>query len=321
MAEHPLKPHDEFFKASFGRLDIARDFIQQMLPEAVVNTLNLDTLELENGSFITPELKPSYSDLVYRCGINGAQKNAWVPFIFEHKSRPDRYLQLQLLGYLVAIWQEQIKQKQPLTPIIPIVVYHGEESWKQRDFSAYFGKKLPQSLVPYIPKFDYLFTNVHAMSDEQILELNKGLLINALLTMKHIWSPQFILDHAGLIFVGLEEQSEGDKNFVISILAYFFKNTEITREKIDHFMNQLPNVLNKKVMSTYEMILEEGRIEGRQEGKEEGREEGREEGYEEAIWKITLQMLRNGYDDTAIQSLLQVDDDFINLVKQQLIQE
>jgi len=159
------------------------------------------------------------------------------------------------------------------------------------------------------------------MSDEQILELNKGLLINALLTMKHIWSPQFILDHAGLIFVGLEEQSEGDKDFVISILAYFFKNTEITREKIDHFMNQLPNTLNKKVMSTYEMILEEGRIEGRQEGKEEGRIEGREEGYEEAKWELTLQMLRTGYDDTAIQSLLQVDDDFINLVKQQLIQE
>jgi predicted transposase YdaD len=151
------------------------------------------------------------------------------------------------------------------------------------------------------------------MSDEQILELNKGLLINALLTMKHIWSPQFILDHAGLIFVGLEEQSEGDKDFVISILAYFFKNTEITREKIDHFMNQLPNMLNKKVMSTYEMILEEGRIEGRQEGKEEG--------YEEAIWKITLQMLRNGLDEATIQSNLQVDQDFINLVKLQMLQE
>ena len=61
------------------------------------------------------------------------------------------------------------------------------------------------------------------------------------------------------------------------------------------------------------MILEEGRIEGRQEGKEEG--------YEEAIWKITLQMLRNGFDEATIQSNLQVDQDFINLVKQQLLQE
>ena len=66
---------------------------------------------------------------------------------------------------------------------------------------------------------------------------------------------------------------------------------------------------NKKVMSTYEMILEEGREEGRQEGRDE------------LIWKITLQMLRNGLDEATIQSNLQVDQDFINLVKQQLLQE
>jgi predicted transposase YdaD len=74
-------------------------------------------------------------------------------------------------------------------------------------------------------------------------------------------------------------------------------------------------------MSTYEMILEEGRIEGRQEGKEEGRIEGREEGYEEAKWESTLHMLHIGFDEATIQSALQVDQDFINLVKQQLLQE
>ncbi len=58
-------------------------------------------------------------------------------------------------------------------------------------------------------------------------------------------------------------------------------------------------------MTTYEMILEEGRKEGR----------------EEALREITLQMLRNGFDEATIQSALQVDQDFINLVKQQLLQE
>jgi predicted transposase YdaD len=66
-------------------------------------------------------------------------------------------------------------------------------------------------------------------------------------------------------------------------------------------------------MSTYEMILEEGRIEGRQEGKEEG--------YEEAKWELTLHMLSNGFDESTIQLALKVDQDFINLVKQQLLQE
>ena len=58
-------------------------------------------------------------------------------------------------------------------------------------------------------------------------------------------------------------------------------------------------------MSTYEMILEEGRQQGR----------------EKAFWETTLHMLRNGFDDATIQSALKVDQDFINLVKQQLLQE
>jgi hypothetical protein len=35
------KPHDEFFKATFGRLDIALDYLQQMLPEDIQHHLNL----------------------------------------------------------------------------------------------------------------------------------------------------------------------------------------------------------------------------------------------------------------------------------------
>jgi hypothetical protein len=62
-------------------------------------------------------------------------------------------------------------------------------------------------------------------------------------------------------------------------------------------------------MSTYEMILEEGR------------EEGFTLGREKTIWELTLHMLSNGFDEATIQSALQVDQDFINLVKQQLLQE
>lgn len=155
-------------------------------------------------------------------------------------------------------WQEQRKQKKPLTPIIPIIVYHGERKWRKRDLSAYFGTKLPVSLLPFLPRFDYVLTNVQNMKDEQILELKKGLLINALLMFKHIWKPQFILDHPELIFIHVNEWSEQENDFVISLLAYFFKKSEIAREKIHQFIKNLPKDLNTNAMSTYEMIQAEG---------------------------------------------------------------
>lgn len=50
-------------------------------------------------------------------------------FLFEHKSQPEQLIALQLLGYLLGIWQSKVKQKESLTPIIPLVVYHGEKVW------------------------------------------------------------------------------------------------------------------------------------------------------------------------------------------------
>lgn len=53
MPKKPSKPHDEFFKASFGRLDIALEYLQQMLPKDIQNHLNLSALERINGSFVS----------------------------------------------------------------------------------------------------------------------------------------------------------------------------------------------------------------------------------------------------------------------------
>ena len=44
-----------------------------------------------------------------------------------------------------------------------------------------------------------------------------------------------------------------------SQIAYFLKNTELAQEKIQKFIKTLPSALNQTAMSTYEMILEEGR--------------------------------------------------------------
>ena len=258
MPDFPRKSHDEFFKASFGRLEIALDYLEQLLPQDVHQTLDLSQLERMNGAWVTPELEEYFSDVVYRCPLKEGKRKVWISFLFEHKSSPDAFPHLQLLRYLLDAWQEQYKQKQPLSPIVPIVVYHGLRKWRKRDLSSYFGKTLPQSLLPFLPRFDYVLTSVQTLSDEQILELKKGLLINALLMFKHIWRPQFILKNPELIFVNLEPHTQQVRDFVVSLLAYLFKNTEIARETANKFIKQMPDGLNENAMSTYDMIKAEG---------------------------------------------------------------
>ena len=50
-------------------------------------------------------------------------------FLFEHKSQSDPLTVLQLLSYIVRIWEKRLRDGVPLCPIVPLVVYHGESGW------------------------------------------------------------------------------------------------------------------------------------------------------------------------------------------------
>jgi len=262
MPKKPSKPHDEFFKAAFGRLEIALEYVQKMLPSELVEELDTSKLERTNGSYISPALREFFSDLVFECPLKTVGLQLSVSLLFEHKSNPETYPHFQVLRYMLDTWEEQLKQKKVLTPIVPIIIYQGKENWIVRDFPQYFSKQLPLSLFRFIPSFDYHFTHITAMSDAQIIGLGQGLLINALLLMKHIHNPDYILQNPKLIFVHLEEPGN-QRDFIVSMLAYFLKNTELAQEKIQTFIKKLPGALNHTAMSTYEMILEEGRKEVR----------------------------------------------------------
>lgn len=262
MPKKPSKPHDEFFKAAFGRMDIAMEYVQKMLPSELVKELEISKLERTNGSHISPALREFFSDLVFECPLKTVDLRLSVSLLFEHKSNPETYPHFQVLRYMLDTWEEQLKQKKALTPIVPIIIYQGKENWIVRDFPQYFGRQLPTGLSRFIPSFDYHFTQVKSMSDEQIIGLGQGLLINALLLMKHIHNPNYILQNPELIFIHLEEPGN-QRDFIVSMLAYFLKNTELAQEKIQKFIKTLPGTLNQSAMSTYEMILEEGRKEVR----------------------------------------------------------
>ena len=65
-------PHDCFFRESFGRREIAQDFLSHQLPEDLLAEIDLETLAIGKDSYISKELRTSYSDLVYTVGYRAA---------------------------------------------------------------------------------------------------------------------------------------------------------------------------------------------------------------------------------------------------------
>lgn len=58
--------HDKFIKKILSDKELAIDFLQQYLPESLVSSLDFDTLEQQDNSYITDQLKTSFSDLLWR---------------------------------------------------------------------------------------------------------------------------------------------------------------------------------------------------------------------------------------------------------------
>ncbi len=99
-------PHDRFFRQSFQAVAIARSYLQTYLAQPLQQTLGLEDLALQEGSFIDAEMQVHQTDLIYQPRLRSGEL-ACVYFLFEHKSYPDPHVAFQLLRYMVRFWERQ----------------------------------------------------------------------------------------------------------------------------------------------------------------------------------------------------------------------
>ena len=51
---------DRFFRESFGRREIAQDFLRHQLPEDLLAEIDLETLAIDKDSYVSKELRVAY---------------------------------------------------------------------------------------------------------------------------------------------------------------------------------------------------------------------------------------------------------------------
>jgi len=115
-------PHDRYFRETFGRVEIARDFLRHHLPTALLDAVDLATLEVCPDTHVAEDLREDCSDLVYRLGFGESELHVYL--LFEHKSRPEHWTLLQLLRYVVAAgeqYRKQHPQARHLPSVYPLV--------------------------------------------------------------------------------------------------------------------------------------------------------------------------------------------------------
>jgi len=285
-------PHDKFFRETFSRQEVARDFVKYHLPPDVVTLLDPDSLEISKDSFIDPALEEHFSDLLYQVKLNDGQP-LYIYLLFDHKSYVDPLVAFQLLRYMVRIWELSLKQQseqrkpQPrrqktplrLPPIFPLVVYHGLDKWTvSTEFSGLFGD-LPAALRPYIPNYRYWLADLSAIKDDEL----KGYVILkvGLLLLKYIQRDELgeqLSEILGLLRALTYKQTALE--YLETILRYIASGSDkVTKEVLQEKVQELFEQGETPIMPTIaEIWREEGRIEGWQKGQEIGLVKGQEIG-------------------------------------------
>lgn len=268
------KTHNNLFQSVFLNAENARDLVRNSLPNRITRILDLESIKVSQESFVDRKLATHQSDILIRTKLRQAPVLIYI--LVEHKSYTYRWTVFQLLKYMVRIWEKEITQNskiKKLTPIIPLIFYHGRREWKfPLDFSFYFNRQ--DELEPYIPDFRSNLFNLQQLDDKDI----RGSIIYqaALKAFKHGaigLSPYLGEMLQSLSTLPFDEQLRA---FLCVLFEYILAvSKDTTEESIEE---ELLSIDSKDARGAYmtiaEKLIERGKAEGKLEGRAEGKAEG-----------------------------------------------
>jgi len=264
-------PHNNFFQFALSHLPNARSLIETQVSAAALVELDLDTLQLETGSFIDPDLSEKFSDMLLSVRLRGSPANddrALVYFLFEHKSQSDPLTVFQLVSYVLRIHERRLRDGLPLCPIVPLVVYHGESGWT----AARSMQELiptPAGLADFQISFRLLLLDLSQLADDEIAGV--PVLRGTLRLLKYSRSKELPGKFEGIIRFFAQWLPDGWlADWILAIGVYVMS----VNKKID--TQQYKQTLKSVFPTQFEpgSLADRLLIQGREEGMEKGMEKG-----------------------------------------------
>jgi predicted transposase/invertase (TIGR01784 family) len=208
--------------------------------------------------------------------------------VFEHKSYSDTDTALQMAGYLIQSYKDQ-KKKNPGSYLIPTVSFLFSQGidgvWKHAiTLSDLFSDQTRNHPVfgRFIPLYDTILVDIAKENLEEFKSL------------RYLHSSLTLLKYAKSGIIEPIEQALGElfkeEKMIVnrrSLILYFIRTSGLKPEKLKEII--LNPEVRKEIMTTAEMLIQEGIEKGREEGIERGREEGIERGREEGAYQKACQ--------------------------------
>ena len=154
----------------------------QIIAGNLSEKIDFDRIDQINTSFVLEIFRAQESDLVFRVPFKGEKQTREIVIytLIEHQSTVDETMGFRMLFYMLMIWDAERREwdqnnvpkaERRLTPILPIVFYTGDRTWKtplQLDAIM----DLPEELSRFVPTYDTLFLSVKEADVETLTKLD-----------------------------------------------------------------------------------------------------------------------------------------------------
>jgi predicted transposase/invertase (TIGR01784 family) len=287
--------HDKLFTDTFNNPENARVFLKLALPAALLRFIDLSILTLDHIKYIDRRFKDSLADLVVKTKLKtGIDADIYI--VFEHKShRPGvAAIFMQVLSYMYLRWQKDLDAKKPLSVIIPLIFYHGEEGWNiPRSFNRQFD--VPEEIREFLLDYKYLLfdTEDWDFHDERNAELkNNVFLLTALAAMKSAFNND--MESIAEIFNFWREKGfAGDTEKAIFFLSYISETRDISQEALKKAL-EASQIDGGDIMPTLAQRL-------RKEGEKIGEARGEARGIKKERFEMARRLLM---DDMSVENVM-----------------
>ncbi len=244
--------HDEFFKWMMQDLAVAKDLIKTWFSKDLVNQLDLDKLNIEEGSYVDKKLRKSESDILFSVKRKDSEEEILLYILCEHQSSADAMMPYRLMSYIMKILDRYVKtnkeQPLPLPLVYPFVVYNGETKWSyEKSFSGLFGKS--SRLAKNVLTSDFPVLDVNELSEA---DLRRQHISNLMLASLKRTKGHQLLEKCHLLRdLFFEHAIKPSSDTAHGVLEYIIIATEADHEALE----QLWAVLEEGFAPEYEEVI------------------------------------------------------------------
>ena len=266
-------PHDKYFRTMLSNKEVAKDFLEWHLPSFIKDRVDLDSVETKKDSFVDDNFKKLETDILFSLNFNN--EPGYIYTLVEAQKKPDRFMPLRLLKYLIAIMEHHIKNNKDkqLPTIYPLILYQGQALWNHT--TNFFELFVEPNLAKQILTNDFQLVDIHRIPDS---EFGKHFLSGVFEACIKWGATRDIINTLDALKPDLIKILNLNKGTLVAILTYLgdIGNTDV--ETLIKWGKQAGSI-GEEVMALRHKLEERGEVRG----------------FEKGVKKTALKMIKEKY--------------------------